>query len=104
MSGLEEKRPRWGVRTSNPGKSRLPVLGGFDSHSLAAVLCSYTFSGVHQRSAVTAQRDENAHNIPTLCLYMFVAVLHDPTLGVWVDMLVWRTKWQERCNCFLRLR
>jgi hypothetical protein len=30
----EEKRPRWGVRTSNPGKSRLPVLGGFDSHSL----------------------------------------------------------------------
>ena len=34
MLGLEEKRPRWGVRTSNPGKSRLPVLGGFDSHSL----------------------------------------------------------------------
>jgi hypothetical protein len=30
----EEKRPRWGVRTSNPRKDRLPVLGGFDSHSL----------------------------------------------------------------------
>jgi hypothetical protein len=30
----EEKRPRWGVRTSNPRKDRLPILGGFDSHSL----------------------------------------------------------------------
>src|ERR1700730_4822066 len=38
------------------GKGCKPVLGGFDSHSLPPVLCSYTFSSVHRRSAITDQR------------------------------------------------
>src|SRR5262249_8396381 len=54
----EEKRPRWGVRTSNPRKGRLPVLGGFDSHSLPPVLRPYMFLGVRQCSVVTTQHAE----------------------------------------------
>ncbi len=30
----EEHRPRWGVRTSNPGEADKTVSGGFDSHAL----------------------------------------------------------------------
>ena len=46
LFGLEEKRPRWGVRTSNPRKGRLPVLGGFDSHSLPPKRCPLLTIGV----------------------------------------------------------
>jgi hypothetical protein len=70
----EEKRPRWGVRTSNPRKDCLPVLGGFDSHSLPPVLCSRPFSGVHPRSIVWRIMLKKTRYFPRFCLYTFVAV------------------------------